>query len=259
MLVRCLIYAPAQTATNFGCGSDVETRTSARVLFAILLICLLVGLIFTRGLHYKAGWKMAKKAKNVPVSATFAAIRRISESLPEGSIAFNVPSRMEIDKTESVRLLLSLSESVEDLQKELQKQTQEAIERHRVQIAPRMEAHLTGLNFEISASRPEVQAIDPHQPSEWQWDVKPKRGGTQQLHLELNAILSVDGGNATASEVRSYEKTIYVHVSSVRWVIDFLRDNWIWLAGTIGAILTLVRWLNRRKRGKHQAAADAPA
>lgn len=161
------------------------------------------------------------------IGAEFASIGSILGSLPIGNIAFNVPSAMEIDSTYAVNLFLSASRSMDELEADLKQRTrdQKTIEKYQIRIAPLMEARLTGRNFEILAIKPETQGVGAGRTTEWQWDVAAKRGGIQELHLTLNAVLFVNK-NATPISIRTFDKRVEVRVTLSRRAADFMRDYW---------------------------------
>lgn len=193
-----------------------------------------------------------------PPSGAFGEIEKVMQGLPFGSVAFKAPSEMGMGTTQTVRVLLSGSESSQQLQAKLDSAVhgQPSAEGHSIRIAPRMEALLTGANFVISAAQPSIQAINPEQVTQWQWDVTAKKGGSQQLHLAINALISVDGHSDTPVVFRVLDRTINVRVSNYRLVTDYLRNNWTWLGGLLTLIGGFFAWL--LKRGKPEPGDAKP-
>jgi hypothetical protein len=183
----------------------------------------------------------------------------ILDSFPRGNIAYNVPPTMSIDKPSGIHLLLSPNIPLEDLEEklELRTQTDEGLASTVIHISPMMEAHLSGDKFSIVPVTPEKQGIAAKSATEWQWEVTPKRGGKQQLHLTLSALISIDNEDVERA-VRTFDKTIEVEVSMPRRAADFLRDNWTWLAGVGSLILAGIAWL-RKGRSPKPPPASAPA
>jgi hypothetical protein len=193
-------------------------------------------------------------------SADLTAIDRILEALPRGNIAFNAPSTMVLEDTYKIRLLLSSSKSIEELQQELEHQVKgvKNLEGARIRIASEMEARLTGQNFEITAVTPEAQAVSEKQETQWQWDVKPQKEGGQELHLTLSAVLFVNNSH-TVRVIRTFDKEIEVQVTLRRRILKFVRDNSQWIATAI--IIPIVLWILKRlwsKRGKKSTPWDTP-
>ncbi len=194
------------------------------------------------------------KMEEAPI---FLAIDNLLKSLRAANIAFNAPDKMQIDERYDIHLVLSSSQSIDELQAELKRRIGEnkRLEGYEVRITPRMEARLTGQNFKIEAVTPETQAISTHEMTEWQWDVKPERGGKQVLHLTLNALVYVQN-TSTPRTIRSFDRTIEVQVSRRRLVSDWFRDNWYWI-GTVIVPLVIWWWRNRRS-GKKPRKWDKP-
>lgn len=186
---------------------------------------------------------------DIPSFPGFAAIDRALEALPLGSIAFNVPTAMTLNRGEDVHLLLSPSMSVEDLQKQLvEKLSRELnIEGIEIRIAPRMEARLSGTNFSILALTPEVQPVTWKEPTEWRWEVRPTEAGSQALHLTLTAILQIEGKDSTRA-IRTFDRDIQVQVTWPQRISGFAAENWQWLWTTVAVPIALWVWGKRRKK-----------
>lgn len=182
-------------------------------------------------------------------SPDFAAIDRALEALPLGSIAFNVSTVMTLNRSDSVRLLLSPSMSVEELQKQLAEQLSRdaKVEGIEVRIAPRMEARLTGTNFSILALTPEVQPVTWKEPTEWRWEVMATEAGSQALHLTLTAVLQIEGKDSTRA-LRTFDRDIEVQVTWPQRINGFAAENWQWLWTTVAVPIAVWLWGKRSKK-----------
>jgi hypothetical protein len=167
-------------------------------------------------------------------------IDRFLEQLPEASIAFNAPESMLAGDTTEMHLLLSPKLSVEALEDKL-KGLGGDVQGDVIRVAPRMEAVLTGQNFEIVAITPALQAVARNEPTEWRWEVTPKAAGSHRLHLVLNA--AVEGSSRT---LRTFDRTIQVNVTWGRQLSGFAQNNWQWLWTT--ALVPVAGWLWKRRR-----------
>jgi hypothetical protein len=177
-------------------------------------------------------------AKHAAPSTQIATVDRILESLEWGNIAFNAPQSMNLKESAQIQLLLSLEESIEDLRKTLTQAGEK--EGARIRVSDRMEARLTGPNFQIAAITPEEQAITSKGVTEWKWEVKPASGGRHHLHLTLTALFDVDG-NSTRRAIRTFDKTIEVEVTWSDQTSQFVANNWQWLWAAI--LVPLIGWL----------------
>lgn len=183
--------------------------------------------------------------------ALIAAVDRILDSLAQANIAFNAPASMNLTESTQIHLLLSLEQSIEDLHKAL---TQAGDKQGaQIRVAERMEAHLTGQNFRITAITPEEQAITSKGVTEWEWEVKPTTPGRHNLHLTLTALFAVDG-NSTRRSIRTFDKTIEVEITWSQQISEFVINNWQWLWAAI--LLPLIGWLWKRRKGHGVQAGD---
>jgi hypothetical protein len=176
-------------------------------------------------------------------STAFKVVDRILEKMQLGNIAFNVPSSMNLAETSLVQLVLSLEKPIEELKQIIEAQGER--EGARIRVSKRMEARLTGTDFQITAITPECQAIAGNELTKWKWEIKPVKPGHSRLHLTLNAFLTVEG-ISTARTVCTFDKYIDVNVTLHQKAIDFIGKNWQWLWAAI--IIPVVGWLWRRRK-----------
>jgi hypothetical protein len=116
-----------------------------------------------------------------------------------------------------------------------------------VMMSNRMEAHLRGAGFEITAIEPELQAISMNDVTKWEWEVKPKETGQQALHLTVSVLLNVDGQQAP-KVLKTFDTNIDVKVRWTEQVTSFADANWKWLWTTI--LVPLAGWGWHRYRMK---------
>jgi hypothetical protein len=182
-----------------------------------------------------------------PSWSGFSAVDDLLAQLPLGRIVFNVPSTMALAQSYEIKLLLSASRSLEELQKELPGK----IEGAEIRIAPKMEARLTGQDFTISAVKPEIQGVSGQETTEWEWEVRPLSSGAHQLHLTINVILFVNGVE-TPRSITTFDKKITVEVSLGQRVFSFIANNWQWLWTAV--LIPVVAWLWKKKKTRQAGA-----
>jgi hypothetical protein len=83
----------------------------------------------------------------------FMLIDQIMENMEWGNIAFNAPRSMNLEDTALIQLVLSLAKPIEELKKMIKAEGER--EGARIRISNRMEARLSGPNFQITAITPE--------------------------------------------------------------------------------------------------------
>jgi hypothetical protein len=172
-------------------------------------------------------------------------IDEILKSLEWGNIVFNAPKKMQLKEPNTIELLLSLTQSVQELQGELNRQGE--LESARVRISNRMEARLSGQGFKIEALVPEVQAISSEETTRWKWQVIPTEHGLRSLHLTLSAIITVSNRD-TPLVIRTYDRTIAVEISIGQRVSSFIINNWQWLWAAVLVPIATFLWTLLRKR-----------
>ncbi|MEA3274987.1 MAG: hypothetical protein U9Q81_06800 [Pseudomonadota bacterium] len=89
--------------------------------------------------------------------AQLSAIDRTLREMTYGNIAFNAPSPMNLQDTEVIQLALSARETIDELKSEIIEKGEKI--GAKVRISDRMEARLTGQNFQLTAISPELQAV----------------------------------------------------------------------------------------------------
>jgi hypothetical protein len=176
----------------------------------------------------------------------FAAIDMILENLALANIAFNTPGSVNLHETCVVQLVLGVGTPIDSLKQLIEAEGEK--EGASIRVSNRMEARLTGTDFSITAITPEVQAVSRAAITEWKWEIKPKSGGRQYLHLTLSALLDVDGVS-TPRTIRTFDQLIEVEVTWGQLVASFFSRNWQWLWAAV--LVPIVGWLwARRKRRK---------
>lgn len=162
------------------------------------------------------------------------------------NIAFNSPQRMNLNETAQIQLLLSLQQPIDELRNAITAAGER--EGATVRVSNRMEARLSGPNFQITAITTEEQAIGSIDTVEWKWEIKPTVSGRHNLHLTLTALFTVDGA-ASRRAVRTFDKTIEVDVTAGQWASDFFGKNWQWLWAAI--FLPIAGWVWKLWKGKN--------
>lgn len=185
----------------------------------------------------------ASPAPSAPSSSEiFAEVDRMLDDLPEGNIAFNAPTEMNLKKTATIQLILSMQKSIEELKASLEAEGEK--QGAAIKVSRLMEARLTGADFQITTIGDEEQAVSFASPTEWKWDVKPKSEGPHKLHLTLSIVLD----DKSRRVFRTFDKTIMVEVPPSQKVGDFVTNNWQWLWTVI--VVPLAGWIWGRNRGQ---------
>lgn len=198
----------------------------------------------------------------------FEALDSQFRNLPEGNIAFNKPGSMKKDSTTVIELVLSFSDTQENLatqiieRGDLATSTAEpgvlidssgevvSVETSSVEITPRMKAVLISRApdaFVISEMHDSAeQVVLPDNMTAWRWSITAKKEGSQTLELILYQLIKYDGKEFW-HEVETYKADIVVEVTLAGQIKAI---DWKWLAGAILIPLTGVAWGWWRSRNK---------
>jgi len=174
-----------------------------------------------------------------PPSNSHVSIDNYLASMASANIAFNVPQTINLYETALVQLKLSLQKSIDELREALTAEGKR--EGAIVKVSKKMEARLSGPNFQITAITSEEQAVGSIGEVEWKWEIKPTTSGTHNLHLTLTALFSVDGESARKT-MRTFDKTIEIEVTPAQLALKFLENNWQWLWAAILVPIAGWRW-----------------
>lgn len=120
----------------------------------------------------------------------FGAPSPSSVILDYGHITFNAPETMNSIDPSDIHLVFDLKTTVDDLKQRLEKAAEKKGEH--IRVSDRMEALLSGSNFNIEAITSEVQDISRSNTTEWRWKVKSSNVGRHSLHLTLSALYDTD-------------------------------------------------------------------
>jgi hypothetical protein len=169
----------------------------------------------------------------------------ILERLRDGNLAYSAPKQMSLGERTTVQLALTLEMRPEDL-KRLMAARGEKLSAP-VKMNSRMEAHLLGSGFEITAIDAELQAISMNEVTRWAWEVKSKEPGQQALHLTVSVVLDVDGQQRPRC-LETFSTNIDVKVPWKEQVASFAGQNWKWLWTMLLVPLAGWGWRKHRKR-----------
>jgi hypothetical protein len=173
----------------------------------------------------------------------FYIIDELIRALPVGNIAFSYPPEMFEGDSGDVDLLLSVTEAADELKTHLRGEARDTAQ---LQVSTRMRAELKSDKFTITSLSPEEQVVGVNDSTEWRWKIRSAMAGDHSLHLGLSAIIDVDGREKPKS-IKTFDRVIRVRVKKGDRVINFLKENWQWLAGTLLIPLAIWVWASRRR------------
>lgn len=190
---------------------------------------------------------------------TFEAVDKALAALPKVPMAFNTPPPMNIDDVEAkVELRIGPRQLPAELIKSIT--APGTVQVHEVQISNRMKAILSGDpdGLTITPLTPALQVVSGEAPSTWIWSVKPRKAGQYPVHVELEAVVKIDG-EVTPRLIDVFDGIIAVTITPGQRAGQFVKDSWQWLWT---ALLVPVGgwWWKRRetKKAEDKKPDDAP-
>jgi hypothetical protein len=187
----------------------------------------------------------------------------IRERMQPASAAFFAPSPMTRD--EPVEAVLEISPPSVDphaLETELRARASQkgVTASDSIRIAPRMVASLVSdRDATIVAKDTLDRAIVLGERARWRWTVTPHGRDPLTLTALLKAPVVYDG-QETGYEVKSFEKTVVVTVTTQQQLSDlwiWARDNWVLLAACAAALGAAARWVVGRVKRQRAVGFSA--
>ena len=114
-------------------------------------------------------------------------------------------------------------------------------------VSERVEARLSGANFDIVPMSPEIQKLSPLTENVWRWSVRPLTAGNHDLVFEIYAI-----DEDSVVPLRTFRDTVTVNVSGINRAIAFADQAnplFVLLGGlgsAIAGLIGLVRFFGRK-------------
>ena len=189
-------------------------------------------------------------------------VDRILAGLPLGSAAFGVPPQMKVGERTTARLRLSLGESAATLAAEIGRLSPDAaavlsdpVRVHTVMLA-RLDG-TSGLEIRLLGGQ-EERTLDSAATEEWVWEVTAVQPGAENVHLELFAVIEVQGEQRKNLR-RSWDAVVAVEVPPLppvlpasKWsaLLAWVGKNfqWLWAAILVPLFGVAYRTYQARRR-----------
>ena len=196
----------------------------------------------------KKGGVIGKKRVDVVMSK-----KSINTTSEFGVIVYRIPDTMKIDSEYIVSLRISRKRSIGILVG-LVNGGGNLVERD-IRVGDNMEVKLEETNasegnFKITDLSSGVQSIENDSSyTTWEWSVRPIKGGFHRLK-----VLVVIKEKGLTKDIPVYEENIYIKSSAGFVVMDFIKENWQYLLGTI--IIPFLGFIWKRRRDKKEKGED---
>jgi len=190
-----------------------------------------------------------------PPFASMDLIDRVLRTANYGSIAYNAPEILKMGETTKIQLLLSPTQSAEELQQKIVESGQ--IVSAVIEVTPLMKAVLRPADSEAFIIQDlhdaAVQLILTGEPTEWKWALTAKKPGEQIIILSLYRLVKYDGQDYWRL-VNTYESKIHVTVTIGQ---RLQMIDWKWLVGILLTLLSIPALWGIFRKGKKESGHAA--
>ncbi len=192
--------------------------------------------------------------KNIKVEDKTSQIidNQLTENITPGTMAYSVPEEMKVGNTYNIKLRISKDNNKIQLINGDRDITisdtsiKSIVTIESIRVEPIMSAQLVSdeKSFEIKSLSTEVQNIEESGYTEWQWLIKPLKGGENFLKLVVKVRVKEDG-QEFYKDITVFDKKIPVKSNTIFTVKSFLSQYWQWIMTTV--IIPLIIWFYKKR------------
>ena len=163
----------------------------------------------------------------------------ISMQLKDATMAFDIPHFANVKNIVNAQLTIDPIKTVD----ELISSSSPTASVNQIQISKIVEVKLLAPDFKIIATSPDRQAMSEWEPTVWNWELSDAAPGKHEVHLSINAIVTIDGDRAERS-LKTFEKTVVVEITPAQQLAGIVKQYWQWIWTTL--LLPAGMWLWKR-------------
>lgn len=183
-----------------------------------------------------------KKAKPNPAKIADDIIAQLEPA----NMVFSVdPKRSNISDQIAVSVLVDLTQSLEDLKKSAG--NSEIVSAAQIRVSKVMIARVVAPNFTVVPITPEEQPISQSETTRWDWQLIPTKTGRHEIHITINAEVTVDGATKVRN-IETFRETVEIEITTWQVVKGWISKYWQWSFSTL--LLPLGIWLWKRRESK---------
>lgn len=186
--------------------------------------------------------------------------RALFSGLERAEYAFNAPQEMAVSEPYTIALVIDTTGQT-DFSAELMALPGVQVEGE-TPISLIMEGEIVGPAFEITPSGRQRRELSELNPTRWDWEVTPTRGGEHQLEVSLYVIASRGGESIGEEKALAERHVILVTVSPLNRLTDFIVKVDPILAFVLaigGAIAAVLAWFGLKSWRDVSGADDGEA
>ena len=162
----------------------------------------------------------------------------ISSQLKSATMTFEAPVTANVDDT--VHAVLRIDPKVVAASNTTRSSTKAVI-----QVSKILSVTLLAPDFKVLALTPDRQALSETEITEWKWDLSGAPPGKHDIHLSINAIVTVDNDRAERS-IKTFESTVTVEITPQQWLLAMLKEHLQWIWSTL--LLPAGLWLWKKRK-----------
>ncbi len=174
-----------------------------------------------------------------------------------GTMAYSVPEDMQVGKSYQVKLRISRDGNKVQLVNGdrnitiYDKTVKSKVVIESIRVESIMSAQLLSDSdkFQITPLSTELQNIEEKGYTEWDWSIKPLKGGQNFLKLVVKVRIKEDG-QEFYKDITVFDKNIDVKSNPGFTISQFIQSYWQWIMTTIIIPLVIWWWKNRKEKKK---------
>ncbi len=176
-----------------------------------------------------------------------------------GTMAYSIPEEMQVGKSYHVKLRITRDGNKVQLVEGDRSITiyDERVKSKVIIESIRVESIMSATllsdsdKFTITPLSTELQNIEERGYTEWQWNIKPLKGGQNYLKLIVKVRIKEDG-EEFYKDITVFDKNIDVKSNPGFTVWQFIKSYWQWFMTTIIIPFVIWWWKNRKEKKKTQ-------
>ena len=160
---------------------------------------------------------------------------KILDQLTIANIAFNIPTKRNIEDQFVVQLMVDLNKSTQELVQLINKPE---VVVNTARVSKIVTAALIAPTFKVIKITSEEQVITT-ETTVWEWELIPTKVGPQEIKLTIDALINVDNTHAT-KHIKTFEQTIIIDITHKQLLMQYINQygQWVWTT----LLLPLLMW-----------------
>lgn len=200
-----------------------------------------------------------RKKENVIIEDKTVETRSSQVHNEAGTMAYSIPEEMQVGKSYNVKLRITRDGNKVELVEGDRSITiyDETVKSKVVIESIRVESIMSATlisdsdKFTITPLSTELQNIEKRGYTEWQWNIKPLKGGQNYLKLIVKVRIKEDD-QEFYKDITVFDKSIDVKSNPGFTVWQFIKSYWQWFMTTIIIPFVIWWWKSRKEKKKPQ-------